>query len=55
MGAPVSEPVWSTTNKPNTDHDPYSSANGAYELAQLMEGATAGALIPENVRCGINS
>jgi len=50
MGGSVCDPVRSTTTKPNTDHEPLPYCRS--ELAQLMEGTTAGALIPEIVRRG---
>ncbi len=53
MGGPVYEPVRSTTPKPSTDHVPIHSR--ASELSQLMEGTTAGALIPEIVRRGFQA
>ena len=46
----VCAPVWRTTNKPDTQHA--LTDNDAAELSQLMEGTTAGALIPEIERRG---
>ena len=50
MNGPVCDPVLSTTTKPNKTM-PFTHS-GASELAQLLEGTIAGALIPEIVRRG---
>jgi hypothetical protein len=49
-GGAVCDPVLSTTKKPDTQHA--LTDNDAAELSQLMEGTTAGALIPEIERRG---